>query len=231
MAEAKLNGEYAVRIIGVGALMIGMCVWSLYDGMVAWPRCNFCLEQVRPTLLATNMTAEAWLAVGDSGVSPLESAFRAKGFETPAKLIKKMGEMKVPESATDRIARRSAQIPLIIKIFEKPVYSAHDLQTQFVQAGVTLAFGLFAFVLIGLKARKRYFADGEGLSGSGVRNARIAYGDIRAIDWTKWDEKGIVSLTLVSGARYTLDGWHFKGITGIVDEIRKYRPDLSPKPS
>lgn len=229
MAEAKLNGEYAVRVISVGVLMLGMCAWSLYDGMVAWPRCNLCLEQVRPSLLATNMSAEAWLSRGESDASPLERAFQKCGCRPPAKLVKKLGEMKIPDSATDRTALRAAQAPLIVKILQQPIYSAHDLQTQFVQAGITLLLGLCAFGLVGLKVRKRYRADATGLSG--ISKSHIAYVDIQAIDWTKWDDKGIVKLKLKSGARHTLDGWHFKGITGIVDEIQTHRPDLSPKNS
>ena len=74
MAEAKLNREYAVRVVGVGALMVGMCVWSLYDGLVAWPRCNREMERARPGLLATNLTAEVWLARDAAARSPIDEA-------------------------------------------------------------------------------------------------------------------------------------------------------------
>ena len=231
MAEAKLNREYALRVMGVGALMVGMCAWSLYDGRVAWPRQNRSLEQVRPALLATNLTAETWLAQGASGASPIEDAFISKGFTPPSKLLKKLAEMKVPDTAPDRDALRAAQAPSVTKVLKGPVYSEHDLSTQFVQAAITLALGLCAFCVIGLKARKRYLAGEDGLGGSGVGGKTIAYGDIKVIDWEKWDEKGIVKLTLKSGACLTLDGWHFSGMNGIVDEILKRRPELGPKKS
>jgi len=229
MAEAKLNREYAMRLMGVGALMVGICLWSLYDGRVAWPRQNRRMEEVRPALLATNLTAEAWLARGDAGVSPIEGAFVSRGFSAPSKLIKKLSEIRVPDTAADRDALRAAQAPRVAKVLKEPVYSEHDLKTQIVQAAVTLALGFYAFCLIGLKARKRYLADDAGLGGSGFGNRHIAYGDIKAIDWSKWDEKGILRLTLGSGVRHTLDGWHFAGMTGIADEIQKRRPDLCPK--
>ena len=231
MAEAKLNREYALRVMGVGALMVGMCVWSLYDGRVAWPRQNRVMEQVRPALLVTNLTAEAWLAQDESGVSPIEEAFVSRDFKPPSKLIKKLSELKVPDTALDRDALRVAQTSSVEKVLKGPVYSEHDLSTQFVQAAVTLALGLCAFFVIGLKARKRYQANEDGLGGSGVGGQTLAYGDITVIDWAKWDEKGIVKLTLKSGACLTLDGWHFAGMNGIVDEILKRRPELGPKKS
>ncbi len=228
MVEAKLNREYALRILGVGAMMLGMCVWSLYDGMVAWPRLNRNLEQVRPALLATHMTAEAWVARGDDGGSPLKTVFVEKGLTVPSKLIKKLGELKISPSATDKTMLYEMQAKRVQKIFEGPVYGPHDLQTQFVQAAITLALGALAFLTVGLKSRKRYCADEAGLRGSGFGGQTIPYGDLVRIDWAKWDEKGIVALKVKSGERHTLDGWHFAGITGIVEEIRKQRPDLCP---
>ena len=231
MAEAKLNREYAVRILGVGAMMVGMCVWSLYDGLVAWPRHNQNLEQIRPELMSTNLTAEAWVERGESGYSPLTEAFSEKGMKTPSKLIKKLGELKVPNSAPDRVAAYTVQIQQIHKLFEKPVYSQHDLKTQFVQAVLTCALGLLSLGSLGLKARKRFCADETGLFGSGFGLHRFTYADIALIDWTNWDEKGIMTLTFKSGERQKLDGWHFIGVSSVVAEIQKNRPDLCPKPS
>lgn len=229
MAEARLNREYALRMAGVGVMMVGMCVWSLYDGMAAWPRVNREMEAARPALLATNLTADAWLAAGDSGRALIHEAFAAQGLKAPSKLIRKLGELKVPERAADRVALQAAQAPRVAKLFEGPVYSGHDLQTQFVQAAVTAALGLLAFAAVGAKARRRFVADGRGLSGSGVGPAPVAYGEIERIDWGKWEEKGIAVLTLKGGARLRLDGWHFTGMTGVVEEIRGHRPDLAPE--
>lgn len=230
MAEAKINREYALRIIGVGALMVGICVWSLYDGMVAWPRFNQEMEQVRPALLSTNLTAEAWLAQEEEvGNSCLDSAFAAKNVKVPSKLVRKLGELRLSASVPDRDAARAAQLEQIHKLFEKPVYSDHDLQTQFVQATITLLLGLWAFAVVGLKARKRFVADDNGLGGNGIGAQPVTYGDIQTVDWSKWEEKGIVKFTLKTGGRVTLDGWHFAGITGIVDEIVKHRPELKQK--
>jgi len=229
MAEAKLNREYALRIMGVGTLMVGICLWSLYDGYVAWPRQNDVLGQARPALLATNLTAEAWLTHDGDGRTQIETVFAAKGLKTPSKLIKKLDELRVPGEAPDNAAARDAQAVRIRKLFENPVYSERDLTSQFIQAIVTLALGILAFASLARKAGKRFVADEQALSGSGFCGAVIAYGDIVRIDWSKWDEKGIVTLALKSGKSHRLDAWHYAGMTGVVAEIRKRRPDLALK--
>ena len=228
MAEAKLNREYALRVLGVGAVMFGMCLWSLYDGNVAWPRQNRSMERVRAVLLATNLTAEAWVECGEEqGTSPLDKVFHAAGEKTPAKLVKKIGLLKIPDQGEERPAKREAQAKQVRKLLEGEVYSAHDLQTQTVQAVITSVVGLLAWLSLGLKARKRFYADATGLHGNGFGNGHIAFSDISKIDWSKWDEKGIVVLTLKSGTRHKLDGWHFAGMAEIVDEIKRQRADLN----
>jgi hypothetical protein len=231
MVEAKLNREYAVRVLGVGALMVGICVWSVYDGCAGYPRQNRLLEQVRPALLATNLTAEAWLARedGEAGRSRLDEAFAEMGGKAPAKLSLKLSELKVPDTAPDRDTARAAQMARVRKTLEEPVYSAKDLNSQLGMAAITLTLGLWAFVGVALKARRRFRADESGLSGSGIGGPPVAYGDIQSADWAKWDEKGIVKLALKTGGRLTLDGWHFTGVTGLVDELVKHRPDLGPE--
>ncbi len=230
MAEAKLNREYAVRVAGVGLLFLGICIWSLYDGRTAWPRQNQIMEQVRPALLATNLTAEAWLALEEGErETRLDAAFRAHGVKTPAKLVRKLGELRIPDATPDRDAARAAQIEQVRKTLEQPVYSARDLRTQDVQAVVTLVLALCAFAAVGSKAGKRFVADDTGLHGNGVGAQPIGYDDIQSADWTRWEEKGIVRLTLKDDRRLRLDGWHFAGMTGIVEEVLQHRPDLRGK--
>jgi hypothetical protein len=229
MAEAKLNREYAARVAGGGALLVGICLWSLYDGQTAWPRQNRVMERVRPALLAPRLTAEAWLSPDGERGTRLDAAFRAQGEKAPAKLVRKLGELRIPDSAPDRDAARAAQLAQVRKTLEQPVYSARDLQTQFVQAAVTLALALCAFAAVGLKAFRRFVADDTGLHGSGVGARTIGYDEIRSVDWARWDEKGIVRLALKNGRRLTLDGWHFAGMTGVVEEILRHRPELRGK--
>jgi hypothetical protein len=229
MAEAQLNRDYALRFLVVGALMLGMCAWSLFDHFVAWPQKNRDLDRVRPALLATNLTAEAWCEPGPGGVSPLAGAFLAHGSRVPAKLVAKLGELKLPGAPGDQTAMREALGQRVRQTLTGPVYSAHDLQGQLVQAALTLALGLLAFTSVGLKARRRFVADAAGLSGSGFGSTPLAYADIVRIEWTRWETKGIVVIVLLSGRTVKLDGWHFAGVTGIVEEIKRQRPDLAAR--
>ncbi|MDX9868825.1 MAG: hypothetical protein RBT78_12970 [Kiritimatiellia bacterium] len=228
MTEAKLNREYALRILGVGALMTGLSVWSLYDGFAAWPRQNRALDAARPALLARELSAEAWLDRDAGGTRLVDAVFAAQGRRAPSKLVKKLGELRVPASASGREGLRAMQAAQIRRLFEGPVYDTRDLQSQSVQAAVTLGLALLAFFTVARKARLRFAADDSGLSGSGFGNASVPYAELARIDWSKWDAKGIVVLTLRNGRRHKLDGWHFAGMTGLADEIRRHRPDLSP---
>ncbi len=227
MIEAKLNGEYALRVLGVGVLMFGICLWSLYDGSKAWPQCNTALEQVRPLLLSTNLTAEAWLTRSDVGETTLDAIFKEQGYKTPDKLTRKLGELRLPANVDDRDNARAAQIGHVHELFDQPIYSEQDLRTQYIQALVTLLLGIWAFVVIGLKARKRFYMDENGVYGSGIGAAGLKFTDISQLDWSKWHDKGIIGIILKNGGKVVLDGWHYKGITTIVDELTRVRPDLT----
>jgi len=228
MIIAKLNREYALRLIGVGTMMVGICLWSIYDGAVAYPKINATLESARGELLATNLTVTAWLERGEDEKTPLDLVFVKLGKRTPSKLVKKMGELKLPKEMANDTASREAQAKHLVELFKKPVYSNQDLTTQFVQAGITLVLGLLAFGVIAFRSTRCYIADEQGLSGTGVGPKPLAYQDIKAIDWSRWQDKGIVRLTRADQQVLTLDGWYYAGITQLVDEIIKHRPELGP---
>lgn len=229
MVAAKINREYALRIVGVGVMMIAICIWSIYDGTKAWPDVNKSMDSARPVLLGTNLTVTTWLERAEDGQSELGRVFAKSGHAVPSKLTRKMGELKLPETLANDTASREKQGQQLKALFEKPVYSDHDLKTQWFQAGITLLFGLLAFAGVGIKATKKFCADEKGLSGSGIGAKPIAYTDIKAIDWSKWNDKGIVRLTCANKVVITLDGWHFSGITQIVEEITAHRPELVEK--
>ena len=226
MVTAQINREYALRIMGVGFMMFGICAWSIYDGTRAWPEVNKKMDVARPLLLATNLLVTAWLERAEEGKSPLALVFEKSGYAVPSKLTRKMGELKLPENLANDTASREKQAKQLKALFEKPIYSDHDLKTQWVQAGITLLFGLLALGVVGMKATQKFCADEKGLSGTGVGSKPIAYTDIKAIDWSKWNSKGIVRLTCAHKSVIILDAWHFSGITQIVEEIKKNRPEL-----
>jgi len=75
---------------------------------------------------------------------------------------------------------------------------------------MTLCLG--AALLVGLHllavSRLRFAFDEGGFTWKG---RRYAFGDIRSVDRSKWDKKGILKLTLADGT-VTLDGWHHVGV-------------------
>ena len=113
------------------------------------------------------------------------------------------------------------------KIFEGDVYGNHDLQGQLVMAVITALAALAVLFSFASKIPKCFIAGDAGLTGSGFNGQTINYDDIESIDWKQWDKKGIVKLSVKDGAVYTLDGWHFAGITPVVEEIVRQRPGLA----
>lgn len=227
MVIAKLNREYAFRLCGVGAMMVGICLWSIYDGSKAYPKVNTTLDSVREELLATNLTVTVWLDRGEDDKTTLDHFFAKQGATAPSKLVKKMSELKLSKELANDTAAREAQAKHLTALFKKPVYSKQEINTQFVQAGITLLLGLLAFGVVAFRAMRQYVADEQGLSGTGVGPNPLAYTDIVAADWSKWKEKGIVRLTCANKEKLTLDGWYYAGITQIVEELLKHRPELA----
>jgi len=229
MAEAKINREYLLRMAGVAVFMFGICLWSLYDGLVAWPEKNREFDRVRPALLATNLTAKVWISrVGEHGHSPLERCFAAHELKTPSRLVKKINEFKMPDNSDESMIAQSRERERssLKGIFEGSLYDKHDLQGQIVMAVLTALAALSVVCSFAVKIPRRYVTDINGLSGSGFGIKTINYDDIESIDWKKWDKKGIVRLSVKGGEVHILDGWHFSGINEIVDTIVKQRPEL-----
>ncbi len=237
-ATAKLNKEYAIRMLGIGALMLGMACWSLYDGQVGYPRINARYEAIRPQLVGGAMTAgELIKSVGGDGVSPYERAFQEQGIKTPHATLAKLKTLNeqarnrpVPEGQAERF--REQQVEAARALIEMPLKSGHDIQSQFVMAALAALAALAAGVAVGRKARRRFTADEAGLHG--FTDAVIAYPAIASADWTKWEEKRIVRFILTDGRRIKLDGWHFTGAEAVVDELLRHRPEVkadSAKPT
>ncbi len=228
MAEATLNKDYARRMIGVGLLMLALSAWSVYDGAVKWPRVNLRVAEVRPVLLATNLTAEAWLETEAVGQHALQRVFAAAGSRVPGKLVRKLGELRIRRDETDVETALSAQRQAVRKLFEQPLYASGDLSGQYVQAAVTFGLALAAFLAVAVKGKRRFIADDAGLHGSGFGGRDWSWSDLKSIDWLRWEEKGIVVLTFTTGLSVRCDGWHFSGMPDIVKVIEAQRPDLAP---
>ncbi|MFO7936316.1 MAG: hypothetical protein R6V06_01760 [Kiritimatiellia bacterium] len=229
MAKAKINREYLLRMCGVAAFMLAICVWSLYDGFVAWPERNEEFERVRSVLQATNLTARAWLAkTGENGMTPLDEIFAAEGLETPSKLVRMIDEYKMADNLPPDMAdsERARERKALAQIFAHPLYSEEDLTEQVVMAFITVSVAGWILLLVLIRLRKVYIADENALYGSGFGGVHIEYDDIDSIDWKLWDKKGIVKLKFKNGKSCTLDAWHYNGIKDVVDAVIVQRPDL-----
>jgi hypothetical protein len=231
MSEARINKEYLLRMSGVALFMAAVCVWALYDGHTAWPRKNLEYARVRPALLATNLTAKAWLAAaGEGRRTPLDAAFAAENLKTPARLIRSIDEARSPENidAKQLELYRERERKVLREIFEEPLYSPADLQGQFVMAGLAALASLLILCAFAPRIRRVYRAGAEGLHGSGFGAEPIRYEDIASMDWKLWDKKGIVKLFRRDGRRHVLDCWHFSGMKSVVESVVEHRPDLAP---
>ena len=163
MRRLTLNREFAVRHLGVAALMLGLCGWFGYDGLVKYP------------------------------ATPAAELYRAiEGSDAPAGL-------------------------------DLEAFKRQKTQTQYGFA----AFALLAALVVGghvaWLARFRFAFDDEGFAVGG--RPKRAFADVTAVDWSKWEKKGIVRMDGV-----TLDSWHHEGVkevAAILERVGKGRAPAS----
>ena len=222
MATAKLNREYAVRMCGIGAIMLALSAWSIYDGAVAWPAVNASLETVRDELVAgcrAGITPEQWLSApdADTTVYRLQAVFTAHGLRPPKYLVQELGAIQSPPG--DEPEARAARAAQAEELFARPVYSPAKLKGQFAQAAVTLLLSCLAFAAVVSKRKTVYVVDESGLSGTGFGGETIPWESVDSVDWSRWDEKGIMTVVLKDGRRFKLDGWHFAGMRPIAEVL------------
>ena len=226
MATAKLNREYAFRMCGIGAIMLALSAWSVYDGAVAWPKVNAELASVRDELVArcrAGVTPADWLSAADAESQSyrLQDVFASRGARPPRYLVQELGAITQPVG--DDAEARAIRAAQAEELFRKPVYSDAKLKGQFIQAGVTLLLAALAFAAVLSKRRTVYVADESGLSGTGFGGTPIPWDAVASVDWAKLDEKGIIGLELKDGRRFKLDGWHYAGMRPVADVIRSHQ--------
>lgn len=229
MKTATLNPVYARRINIVGAVLLLLALWSVYDGLVAWPRLNRHLAAARPALREQRRTAEEWLTPDPATeTSPLDAVYRqASGQPTPRKLTQQMGQLRLPahtDVTDDELIRQQDAID---ELFAQPLYSSANLNGQFIQALVTGLLGLLALGSVHRKRGMVFQADEKGLSGSGF-GGEYAWEDLDSVDWRRWSTKDIMVVRFKDGRAVKCDGWHFNGMLALAETILMRRPDLEP---
>ena len=162
MRRLTLNREFAVRHLGVAALMLGLCGWFGYDGLVKYP------------------------------ATPAADLYRAiEGSDAPDGL-------------------------------DLDAFKRQKTQTQYGFAALALLAALVIAGHVGLLARFRFEHDDEGFV---FRGARRKFADVKTVDWTQWEKKGIVRLDGL-----TLDSWHHEGVkevAAILERVGKGRASAS----
>ena len=89
------------------------------------------------------------------------------------------------------------------------------------------AFALLAALLVGghvaWLASFKFAFDDEGfvVGGNGKRRA---FADVKSIDWSKWEKKGIVRMDFV-----TLDAWHHEGVKEVAAILKKVEEGRAAK--
>lgn len=227
MALARLNPEYAMRLSGVGVLLVMLAAWSLYDGAIAWPKANSSLAEIRPTLIEKchdGVTPEMWLAPTEdaSGRYLLKDVFENAGLSLPKNLVQEISEITRPEGMSVEACRSRAD--QAAEVFARDIYPRGKCNGQYAQAVVLVILALFAFRAVLSKRGVEYTVDDEGLRGTGFGGAAVAWDDVMSVDWGKWSEKGVITIKTKDGKSFVLDGWHFKGVRDIAAELEKRFP-------
>lgn len=153
MKRLTLNREFAVRHLGVAALMLGLSGWFGYDGLVKYP------------------------------ATPAADLYRAiEGSDAPDGL-------------------------------DLDAFKRQKTQTQHGFALLALLAALAVGGHVALLARFRFDYDDEGFA---VRGVRRSFADVKTVDWSQWEKKGIVRLDGL-----TLDAWHHEGVKEVADILKR----------
>lgn len=102
--------------------------------------------------------------------------------------------------------------------FDAEGFKRQKTQSQIGLMAACLAAGLVVGLRL-LGAAKFRFASDDGGFACGGR--RYSYSDIRRVDGSKWDKKGIVRLEMADGRRISLDSWHHTGIDAFYEKRLK----------
>ena len=228
---ARINPEYAIRTAAVALMLLGFGLWALYDGCVAYPRTNQEFATVRAELLNLGGTPETLLLADNNGVRPIDRAYQAQGLKASKKPVKELEEIKEKTAlakGVDSARVRDTQLRLVQERLAQPLHSPNDILVQFAMVAVFAPLGLFFLFRVLIRASRRYAAGDDGLHG--FRAAPVPYDALVGLDKARWHSKGIARIAVEKNGRpawLILDDWHYRGMTAILAEIERRRPDLA----
>lgn len=97
--------------------------------------------------------------------------------------------------------------------FDLAAFKHQKTQTQHGFALLALLAALVIAGHVGLLARFRFEYDDEGFV---FRGTRRKFADVKAVDWSQWEKKGIVRVDSI-----TLDAWHHAGVREVAERLKK----------
>ena len=207
--STTLNREYALRLLGVAVLFIGLSGWFLYDGARGYPAENAAVAPIAAELAQQPKTPRDWVNTAKTGTVPLIDAFQARGVKAPGKFVDGF-------TSWVRADDPKADDPkAVAALLAQPVHSEDDIRTQFISAGIGLLAAAGLLALLALRWATTLRLEGETLVQrvAGCER-RFALADLRALDDREWAKRGIARARFATGT-VTLDAWHHAGIREI----------------
>ena len=203
--QLTLNPEYAIRWTAVALLMVAISIWSVYDGKVSYPRMNRQLEKIAPILGEAGMTPSRLLEI-DGRQRRIDAIYSQNlGIrKAPRRLVGRITDLAKQAEKAKATVKPGHNSDFILeqnrilreKILAPPLWSPHDIRSQYIMALATLLLGLLAAATLGFGVPFRF-------------------DDIAQTDETEWKRKGILKLRLKDNRIITLDAWHYNGVKEI----------------
>ncbi len=213
-----LNREYALRLLGVAVLFIGLSGWFLYDGARGYPAENAAVAPVAAELAKQPKTPRDWVNTAKTGTVPLIDAFQARGVKAPGKFVDGFTSwVRADDPKADDPQAAAA-------LLAQPVHSADDIRTQFISAAIGLLAAAGLLALLALRWATTLRLEGEALvQRVAGRERRFALAELRELDDREWAKRGIAKARFAAGT-VTLDAWHHANIRALHDRLAERAP-------
>ena len=108
--------------------------------------------------------------------------------------------------------------------YDLDAFKTQKTQTQYGFAALALLAALVIGGHVAWLAAFKFSFDDEGFVVGGEGKPKRAFADVKKIDWSKWEKKGIVRADGI-----TLDAWHHEGVKEVAAILKKIEEGRSAK--
>lgn len=221
----QLNREYALRLLGVGAMLLFATGWFYYDGTFTYPSANEATAPVCATLVATGKTARELVNTDKGEKSLFAQAFDKAGVEVPGPMfdiIRSVVTANAPEADDVKYAQHA---------LKQPIYSPQDIQAQFTSAMVAAFFMCVILVLLLKRKFTTYTLEDNQLIVAHFGKEKVYLLDqLTLIDQARWTNKNILLVFFKTGL-VKLDAWHYMGVSELYKELINRFPEKTSAPT